>query len=113
VDTISEKSSLMLTPTASGGSTSEFTLYGGKEKEVWNQIVSRCTRTRDLDRPSSNWVHRRLRGLTPLSIQPLNLNTATESKTTMETKSSPEQGEELYVETDGAPPLETYPSSPS
>ena len=96
----------MLSPTATGYTTPEFTLYGGKEKEVWNQLVSRCTRTRDLDRPSSKWVHRRLRGLTPYG--PLSM-TETKSET-METKTSPEKGE-LYVET--APPLETYPSSPS
>lgn len=109
VDTVSEKSSLMLTPSSFDGKskTSEYTLYEGNEKRIWNQLVTRCTRMRDVDRPSSKWIHRRLKSLSPLYVQLPNVALATKRESLKEEKG------ELLVETTGAPPLESYPSSPS
>ena len=109
VDTISEKSSLMLTPSSFDGksTTSEYTLYEGNEKRIWNQLVTRCTRMRDVDRPSSKWIHRRLKSLSSLYVQLPNVALATKREGFKEEKG------ELLVETTGAPPLESYPASPS
>jgi hypothetical protein len=93
-------------------------------QKTWNQLIERCTRNRDIDRPSTNWVQRRLINLskdTPTLFMTSSVGTPTGTTvnlddeiskiTEMEDEKVEEDEGDLILDT-GAPSASSFPISP-